>query len=63
LDQPFWIDVVAGSQLLTSKDFQGVPGCNAPHKIVEFDLPATSDLVLQISGASAAVLRLTLTRS
>jgi hypothetical protein len=63
LDQPFWSDVVAGSQMLTSKDFQGVPGCNAPHKIVEFDLPATGDLLLQISGASAAVLRLTLTRS
>ena len=63
LDQPFWIDVVAGSQLLASKDFQGVPGCHAPHKIVEFDLPATGDLLLQISGASAAVLRLTLTRS
>jgi hypothetical protein len=63
LDQPFWIDVVAGSQLLTSKDFQGVPGCNAPHKIVEFDLPAASELLLQISSASAATLRLSVTRS
>jgi hypothetical protein len=63
LDQPFWIDVVAGSQMLTSKDFQGVAGCNAPHKIVEFDLPAASDLLLQISAASAATLRLSVTRS
>jgi len=63
LDQAFWVDVVAGGALLASKDFQGVPGCDAPHKIVEFDLPAANDLLLQISAEHATTLRLTVTRS
>jgi hypothetical protein len=61
LDEPFWVDVVNGSQMLSSQDFQGVPGCNAPHKIVEFDLPAGNDLLLQVSGAISATLRLSVT--
>ena len=61
LDEPFWVDVVTGSQMLNSQDFQGVPGCNAPHKIVEFDLPAGNELWLQISGAISATLRLSVT--
>jgi hypothetical protein len=62
LDQPGWIDVVAVKQSLTSKDFQGVAGCQTPRKIVEFDLPADSELWLQISGVTAKTVRLTVTR-
>jgi hypothetical protein len=47
-----WIDVVDGDKPVKSKDFQGSRGCARPHKIVEFDLPANKELVLQLSGAT-----------
>ena len=63
LDQPFWLDVAANGTLIRSKDFQGRPGCNAPHKIVEFVLPAGVPLTLQFSGATSQTLKVTVTRS
>jgi hypothetical protein len=53
LSTAHWIDVVADGQLVKSRDFQGALGCERPHKIVEFELPAGKDLVLQVSGATA----------
>jgi hypothetical protein len=47
-----WIDVVDGDKLIKSRDFQGARGCERPHKIVEYELPANSDLTLQLSGAT-----------
>jgi hypothetical protein len=47
-----WIDVVDGGQLVKSKDFSGSRECARPHKIVEFELPANKDLVLQFSGST-----------
>src|ERR1700730_11352676 len=47
-----WIDVVDGEQLVKSKDFSGSRECARPHKIVEFELPANKDLVLQFSGST-----------
>ena len=35
-----WIEVVDGTQVVSSRDFQGQHGCQRLHKIVEFDLPA-----------------------
>jgi hypothetical protein len=49
-----WIDVVDGEQLVKSKDFSGSHECARPHKIVEFELPANKDLVLQFSGSTDA---------
>ena len=49
-----WIDVVSGQQILKSKDFQGSHGCERLHKIVEFVLPANTDLVIQFSGSTDA---------
>jgi hypothetical protein len=63
LDQSFWLDVVATGALISSKDFQGRAGCSAPHKIVEFVLPAGTPLTLQFSGATSKTLRVTITRS
>jgi hypothetical protein len=63
LDQPVWLDVVLNDTLLRSRDFQGRPGCNAPHKIVEFVLPARVALQLQFSGATRPIVRVTVTRS
>jgi hypothetical protein len=61
VDQPFWIDVVLGEELVRSTDYQGAAGCNAPHKIVQFLLPAAQDLVLQVSGMPSSLARLTVT--
>jgi hypothetical protein len=63
LDQPLWVDVIANGTVVPSKDFQGRPGCNAPHKVVEFLLPAGSPITLQFSGSSVPVVKLTVTRS
>jgi len=63
LDQPFWVDVVADGKLVPSKDFQGRPGCSAPHKIVEFVLPANRELLLQFSNAVSPHVRVTVTAS
>jgi hypothetical protein len=62
LDLPFWIDVVINSKLVPAKDYEGQRGCNAPHKIVVFDVDANRKILLQISGASQPVVRLTVTR-
>jgi hypothetical protein len=63
VDVPFWIDVVADGRLVATKDFQGQHGCDAPHKIVEYELAAGQPLVLQVSGSTNAVVRLTVTAS
>jgi hypothetical protein len=61
LDQAAWIDVVAADQPIAAEDFQGRSGCQAPHKIVQFVLPAGRDLVLQLSGAQGPLVRLAVT--
>ena len=63
LDQPLWIDVVANGSLVLAKDFQGRRGCNSPHKIVEFELPAGIPLTLQFSGGSTSMVKVVVTRS
>ena len=63
LDRPLWVDAIANTSVIAAKDFQGRPGCNAPHKIVEFLLPAGTPITLQFSGSSAAVVKVTVTRS
>ena len=47
-----WVDVVDGDTPIKSKDFSGSRECPRPHKIVEFELPANKDLVLQFSGST-----------
>jgi hypothetical protein len=56
-----WIDVVDGKQIIKSRDFQGAPGCERPHKIVEYELPADRDLTLQVSGAPQSSIVLSVT--
>lgn len=61
VDQGAWIDVVGDGHMIESSDFQGRPGCSAPHKIVQYLLPGAHELVLQVSAAAAPHLRLTIT--
>jgi hypothetical protein len=63
LDQPAWIDLLADGKMLDSSGFQGRPGCVAPHKIVQFTLPAGPELVLQFSAATIPRLRVTITHA
>jgi hypothetical protein len=61
-DQPVWIDIVANGKMIDSADFQGRHGCFAPHKIIQYALPADHDLVLQLSAAPSVGVRLAITR-
>jgi hypothetical protein len=63
LDQPFWVDVIAGGTAIPSRDFQGRRGCSAPHKVVEFELPAGTPLTLQFSSGDAATIRVAVLRA
>jgi hypothetical protein len=63
VDIPFWIDIVADAKLVTTKDFQGQRGCDAPHKIVEYELVTGGPFALQLSGATTPSVRLTITKS
>jgi hypothetical protein len=56
-----WLDVVAGKSLVRSRDFQGARGCERPHKIVEYDLPAAGEMTLQLSGAAKTSVVLAIT--
>jgi hypothetical protein len=60
LDAPAWIDVVVDGKAVSSGAIQGRAGCNAPHKIVEFDVPA-GDALLQVSAAAADHVRIAIT--
>ncbi len=53
-----WIDIVDSGKLIASRDFQGVFGCSAPHKVVVYELPAGRELVLQFSGSPTDTTRL-----
>jgi hypothetical protein len=63
VDLPLWIDVAANGKLVRAKDYEGQQSCNAPHKIVVFELDPAQPLLLQFSGASRSSLRLTVTRA
>ena len=63
LDQPLWVDVIANGTVVPAKDFQGRPGCNAPHKIVEFLLSAGKPITVQFSGSIVPAVKVTVTRS
>lgn len=62
INRPFWVDVLADGAAIRARDFQGRPGCNAPHKIVEFVLPAATRLTLQFSGDAASTIRVAVSR-
>jgi len=49
-----WIDMVDGGKTVPTVDFQGRHSCPLVHKIVQFDLEAGRDLVLQFAAGSAS---------
>jgi hypothetical protein len=60
LDQPGWIDLMTDQTVIPSADFSGQRGCSAPHKVVQFALPAGS-ILLQLTGIVGSHVKLTLT--
>ena len=56
-----WVDLASSSMLIGSSDFAGQHGCDAPHKIVRYDLQPGS-FVLQLSGGSGDHVRVAVTR-
>ena len=50
VDSSLWVDVIRDHHPAKSAAWQMAPGCTAPHKIVEYELPAAGDFVLQLSG-------------
>ena len=53
--------VIAAGNLLESKDYQGRIGCSSPHKIVEFELPASVPILLEFSSAGSREIRVSIT--
>ncbi|HEY3783720.1 MAG TPA: hypothetical protein VGL55_00390 [Steroidobacteraceae bacterium] len=63
LDEPFWVDIANGSELLSMGDHQGRRGCKAPHKILQFSLPGATELTLEVLGAYGPLAKITITRT
>jgi hypothetical protein len=61
VDASAWIDVVADGGLMGVRDFQGAHDCAAPRKILLFEFPVPRQVVLQISSAASASLRIGVT--
>lgn len=61
IDSGFWLDVVHDGKSLQSVDFNGSRDCNGPRKIVVYDLPAGTELTLQIAAATDGAARITIT--
>jgi hypothetical protein len=61
IDSAFWIDVAENGKLVAASDYEGQHDCAAPRKIVEFALTGTGPWIVQLSGASQAAVRVTIT--
>lgn len=55
-----WVDLIDGDAVIESRRHFG-PGCALVHKIVEFDLPESREITLQLSGREDAIVGLAIT--
>jgi hypothetical protein len=62
LSSRHWIDVLDRRRSLDSQSHQGRGGCATLRKVVEFELPARRDLVVQLSGDAAVTVDVLVTR-
>ena len=56
-----WIDVLDDRKSIGSLSHEGRSGCEFIHKVVEFELPANRELVIQLSGDDAATVGVVVT--
>jgi hypothetical protein len=61
IDAGFWLDVVHEGKSLPALDFNGQRQCVGPRKIVVYELPAGTELLLQIAASTERTARLTVT--
>jgi hypothetical protein len=61
LSSHHWIDVLDGGKSIDSLSHEGRSGCELLQKVVEFELPANRDLVIQLSGDDAATVGVVIT--
>jgi hypothetical protein len=61
VDVPLWIDVAGGAILAPVLDYEGLHECDAPRKVVVFDLQGGRDWTLELSAADRAAVRLAVT--
>ena len=61
LSSHHWIDVLDDGKSIASLSHEGRGGCELLHKVVEFELPANRDLVIQLSGDDAATVGVVIT--
>jgi len=61
IDSAFWIDIAGHGKLVPASDYEGQHDCAAPRKVVEFALDSRGPWMLQLSGASQAAVRVTIT--
>ena len=61
LSSRHWIDLLVDGRIIPSAGHQGRAGCKYLHKVVEFELPADSTVVLQLSGQDDKTLSLGIT--
>lgn len=59
LSSRHWIDLLDGAAMIDSTSHEGRGGCALIHKVVEFELPASRVITLQLSGGDAAVVGIT----
>lgn len=61
LSSRHWIDVLDEGKAIESLSHEGRGGCELLRKVVEFQLPANRDLVIQLSGDAAATVDILVT--
>jgi len=58
VDAPLWIDIVESTGIVRSDDYNGWHACTLYRKSVDYTLQAGRPFVLQLSGASAAAVKI-----
>ena len=62
LSRAAWVDVLVDNEPLISTSHSGSQNCKTLRKVVQFDVKAGQPLVLQLSGATDATVRLLVTQ-
>jgi hypothetical protein len=61
IDANFWIDALVDGVPVEALDFRSDRECSGPRKIVTFDFPAGSEILVQLVDATVEQLRITVT--
>jgi hypothetical protein len=62
-DGPVWIDAIAGAAAVSASAFNGHPRCTLIRKRVDFDLPAATRVIIQLSQSRRPAIGLAVTKA